>query len=299
MKFSTTPYRLNLRRAHLLQIVLFGAFVYCYVGVLQYERIVHLLAAHLHFSANTYPPSWQIALPPATLAVICATAFGRKVHLPKHWGGEFRLLLFTALSIIFCIVTSPNETDTLTLKTQRLMEQGRYDEAVDASAKFAKPTVAILNNRAKCLHQQNLLCEDFFTYPYGTNPFSDNNIEAILNEISTDVSHDVHSFRFLLRRDLDRLAQYLQNCSNDSLKRAEKEALILYCHMHTEPVRFYSNSALEANYNDFCALYDKLTAPNSQYGHEEVTNLLHEDYGGTYWCYYYMHQNGFDSTKLN
>lgn len=292
-KISATPYILNLRRARHIQVVLFGAFVCCYVAVLHYEHVVHWFMLH---SLPVLSPL-TLGLPAGIVAMGFYLIVSRLHHLPRSWSGEFRLCLFICLTTLFCILTSPTESSTLNLKMQRLASQGRYAEAVEVSSRYTHPTTDILRQRVICLHHQHSLCAEFFTYPYGTG-FTPAQITTLVASVPAS-SRQRKSFECLLRRDLDALAHHLHDVPPDSLKQAEREALVLYNRQRQQPLFVYTDPSLEANYHDFSDMQHRLLTDSHDYSSTQVANFIYELYGNTYWFYYHYSHTPWTSTSTD
>ncbi|GEM_PF-6040126 len=278
MKFSTTPYQLNLRRARFLQIVLFGAFVFSYVGVLQSERILHLIYRSGFFPEDVLSliAPWHFALPAAFFGMLFFWLYSRKHHISKKVSGLEREIGFILLTFIFCILTSPRESTNLELKMQRLNRFGHYNHALKASMNYVHPTPGIIEQRNIALENLGKLEEDFFIYPLGDEP------------LTIDSCHK--SLTYLLTCNLDSIAAYLKGIPKDSLRRPEKEALILYKHISPKPIIRYSNSSIEANYADYCSFLKEIRAKyplENDKPTEAEKNMMGDIYGTTYWHYYY------------
>lgn len=289
MKYALAPNKLTLRRARHLHVVLFGAFVYCYLGVLQGERILAWLHAHGHDTLGSQPlAAWHVALPAAFLAMAVFALWQRHHHLPKTWNGQKRLAIMTAGAFTLCLVTSPTEADTLELRTARLNNEGHYDKSLDAARYYAHPTAAILEERIEALSAQGMLYEKFFTYPLADG--------ATMAQMAHNPSHSSdcpEELDLLLSRDLDAFAAFIkQRAEADSttlqrLQRAEREALILYTHRRENPVIVYTERNTEANYRDFCEYRSRHAAPTPT----AEANIIGDVYGDTYWHYYFYGQH--------
>lgn len=282
MKFSATPYNLNLRRAHHLQVVLFGAFVYCYVAHLQAFRLLRFLG--LGDSAVT--PT-MLGLAAAVIAMMLLAVVSRSVHLPKAWSGRHRLIVCIVTAFTVGLLTSPSEEEGALDLAAYYARRGNYDKALKVYADYPHPTTAMLRQRAALLEASNRgICEEFFTFPLGHAIPSDeaNRISPISSHTAAD--HHTH-LNLLLRRNLDYLAVLLQHTPVDSLQRAEVEALVLYKHLRSNPIVVINDENIEANYRDFCEYERKLKASPRHYTAVEIANLLGDVYGDTYWHYYF------------
>lgn len=90
----------------------------------------------------------------------------------------------------------------------------------------------------------------------------------------------------LIRKNLDIFASEIKRFydfsdSTLTLPKHYSEALVLYSHLRTKPVVYYSNNITENNYKDFVEYSEKQTDAKSR------TNAIRQHYGDTYWSYYY------------
>lgn len=285
MKYALAPNKLTLRRARHLHVVLFGAFVFCYLGVLQSERILAWLHASGHDTLGPRPlAAWHVALPAALVTMAIFALWQRYHHLPKEWSGQKRLAIMTTCAFTLCLITSPSETDTLALRMQRLNRQGQYAEAIEASNSYAHPTAQILTQRITALEAQHELYDKFFTYP-----LADSTTMQSLPDRAEAHTPCPEELALLLRRDLDGFAALIKRRADadpttlSHLQRAEREALILYAHRRETPIILYTEANTEANYRDFCDYRTRHTNANAT----AEANIVGDNYGDTYWHYYY------------
>lgn len=288
MKHLATPYTLSLRRARFLQTVLFGAFVYCYVAILQYERIYPLLIHLFPTLSPTHPHHCLITLTPfvigTTSALIGMAAYGMifaQFQLPARIGGKRRLAGAILAAFTLCLLTSPTETDTLTRKTRRLNNWGEYRHSVEVSARFVHPTKDLLLQRAIALSRLGCLGEEFFTYPLADVG------EELARELPENEGFDLRALRFLLLGDLRGLVEACEGIPPSQLQRAEREALVLYMHTHSNPMSvLVQDPNIEANYRDYLDYERRLLLSARHYSRSERSSLLADSYGDTYWYYF-------------
>ena len=91
---------------------------------------------------------------------------------------------------------------------------------------------------------------------------------------------------FLLDKNLDGFVnaiRYKYNLSSPSLPKHYREALTLYTHLRANPVLVYHNEVLDADYADFQELERKYTDKRKR------ESYVRDTYGGTYWFYYFYH----------
>lgn len=278
MNFGIIPYKITLRGAKTIHLLLFGAFMYSFWGILHYEHIVRWL--HIEHVASPI-----IGLTAASSGVLALLTVSRFFHLPSSWHGQTRLIIFLLLSVAACIVTSPREEELLELKMQRLLLLGQPQAAIEASSRYHAPTAAILHLRIEALSATGELCNDFFTYPLGHTLKGGTDITTI---VGTDDSGSQSAFHrqslvFLLKRDLPSLSRHLAGVPPTRLQRAELEALVLYAHQHSTSQHIVRDRNIEANYLDFRSLESK----QMHLPFVSRANILGDTYGDTYWHYYY------------
>lgn len=288
MKHLATPYTLSLRRARFLQTVLFGAFVYCYVAILQYERIYPLLTSLFPTLSPAHPHHTLITLTPLVVGTIAAligmAAYSLATHhvwLPVRIGGKRRLAGCILAAFTLCLITSPSETDTLTRKTRRLNTWGEYRQSVEVSSRFIHPTKDLLLQRAIALSRLGCLGEEFFTYPLADVG------EELARELPDNDSFDLRALRHLLLGDLRGFVKVCEGIPHAQLQRAEREALVLYMHTHSSPMSILiQDPNIEANYRDYLDYEHRLLLSARHYTLSERSSLMADSYGDTYWYYY-------------
>lgn len=279
MKFSATPYVLNLRRAKLLQVLLFGAFVYFYATRLHPLFFTQLEEPLLHSSSAT--------LAGILLAATGMTLFyiiGTFIHFPKTWSGERRLSFWIIIIFAFCYYTGPTEEQAAINTSKYYAKQRNYDKALDIQSRYTHPTCELLSLRAQILQEsKHGICNEFFTLPIGK--VNAKEAEQIVHSNSFISPHLFH-LELLLNRDLDGFASAIKDIPTGQLERAEIEAIILYMHLRANPIIVVHNSNIEANYRDFTEYKNKLEQSN-HYTKLELANLIGDTYGDTYWHYYF------------
>lgn len=281
MKFALAPYTLTLRRARHLHVVLFGAFVYAYTSVLQGERLLALLHDHGYDTLFAQPLSpWMVGLPLALIAAGTALLWQRHHHLPPAWNGQQRLAAMVLLAFAVCLFTSPTESDVLEQKMERLNRQEKHADCLSVSRNYAHPTAGILDQRVAALIATDQLYEDFFTLPLAADSIMQN-LDGCPDEFSLLLHRDLDGFARHIKARVDHDAHTLQH-----LQRAEKEALVLYNRRRANPVIVYTDANIEANYRDFCDYEQKAALNDKQYTPKELTNVIGDVYGDTYWHYF-------------
>lgn len=109
---------------------------------------------------------------------------------------------------------------------------------------------------------------------------------------ATSAAHDWLLCAYLLDNNLDAFVAALPKYYelDGELPQAYREALILYNHTSNNPRVVYKNSVVDADYDDFVALYRKTKNPQERY------SVLKDSYGKTYWFYWLQLSQG--SQKL-
>lgn len=96
------------------------------------------------------------------------------------------------------------------------------------------------------------------------------------------VAHDWLLCAYLLDGKLDKFVAVLPKYYklNGNLPQAYREALVLYNHLRQHPYIIFRNAVMDADYDDFVALYHNTKNPQERY------SALKDNYGKTYWFYY-------------
>lgn len=283
----------NLRRARFIETVLFGAFAYLYTSVLQGERLLAILRNYANNAKNIEQilniEPWHIGLVAMTCTMLITAIFlkylppphSEKRPLWKTLSGIFIVIFF------FCLLTSPNEENTIEQKMERQILQGKYEDALKTGATRENPSIKILEARITALEQLSILNEDFFLYPIG------NHIPIPFPGTSNSESSARKHLEYLLSRNLPKLGEACKTYPRDSLQRAEKEALVLYAHTWIHPSFVYTDTAIETNYKDFQNFRHKIRKTYQGKKNHLVmeANVLKETYGQTYWYYFYYGQH--------
>jgi hypothetical protein len=202
------------------------------------------------------------------------------------------------------------------LKVERLISQGKYEEALLVGKKSLDCDSSLTMLRAYALARQNKLPDALFQYaicggsasllPNGSNVksllFDSKEIYDYLgrmivtrpispmNYLKTIKKHhldkrpavDYLLCSFLLDKDLDSFAANISKYYDlqKELPRHYSEAIIMYNHLHHSNQIKHENNVIEADYEDFLKLMRQIS------NHEEMKNKLKDIYGNTYWYYY-------------
>ena len=226
--------------------------------------------------------------------------------------------VLTLLVLFYCVglIGNSDKVFHYRLKVERLLSQGKYEEALLVGKKSLECDSSLTMLRAYALARQNKLPDALFQYaicggsasllPNGNNVksllFDTNEIYGYLgrmivtkpippmNYLKTIKKHhldkrpatDYLLCGFLLDKDLNSFAANIANHYDlqEELPRHYSEAIIMYNHLHrSNPIK-YENTVIEADYQDFLKLMKQIS------NHEEMKNRLKDIYGNTYWFYY-------------
>ena len=202
------------------------------------------------------------------------------------------------------------------LKVERLISQGKYEEALSVGKKSLDCDSSLTMLRAYALARQNKMPDALFQYAICGGSASllpnGNNVKSLLfdtkeiydylgrmivtrpispmNYLKTIKKHhldkrsavDYLLCGFLLDKDLD---SFVANISKyydlqEELPRHFSEAIIMYNHLHHSNQIKHENNVIEADYEDFLKLMRQTS------NHKEMKNKLKDIYGNTYWYYY-------------
>lgn len=100
---------------------------------------------------------------------------------------------------------------------------------------------------------------------------------------ATKLTRDWLLCAYLLDGNLDAFVTTLPHYYNidGPLPQSYREALVLYTHLREHPRIVYHGSVIDADYGDFRKLFYSTTNPKARYA------TLKDNYGKTYWFYYY------------
>ena len=299
-----------IRRVRILQYALFGAFVYCYFGVLVSERLmactyslfpnftVRFLLGFPHFFGCL---ALCIFLP---LLIYC----NKRWSLFKRCGSLTRQVLYlTLLFFILGLIPVADELTILELRTARLIALHKNDEALELGRRYASDSPRLQMLRLRALGTIDRMGESFFEMPGSYHPFSDRiQAERLVNEPigrggyaylrEGDSTFSVPpAMAALLDGNLDRFAgtvprKYLIDRHPETIPVAFRQALVLYVRLTTHPILSYQDEATEANYRDFISRRDSIRKqfPRDVKDAERAErNLMADDFYGTYWFYYF------------
>ncbi len=264
--------------------------------------VLHLLHPHLVRLLLRLPEQWRLNTLPRKLGV---SALG---------------------FILLGTLTPTNELHTLELRMARLCAEGAYQRALDEGINFSTPSPQLVGLRTFALTQlQNdtdsiPLSTRFFDYPLPHNADAtmlllDSTASSIAPfyhrichtaaqqlpspELQAARQRQIHLLGLLLDRKLTTFVHTLaQEVSPDTidverLPTSHREALVLYMRRTTQPLLRYSDANIEANYRDFADLRQRILTGGVRTRRQPAqvsvaeANLMHRDYGQTYWWYFF------------
>ena len=318
-----------------LTVILLCAVAYIFIRTVNVYR---------HFHALTYFPSlllmWVIAemdvdndksiislfclllLPLGTVIseYLLPSVFRHKVRaffLCKAWPN---IMLLVLMFFFICAFSSYGTIQRYRLKTERLIQLNKYDEALKVGYKSSHTDKSLSMLRIYALSKLGLLGDRLFYYPIAGKSdallpdgkdvkcllLNDENIYRYLylsdksnlkvsrvkdlKELPADIYKGkpiVHYIlcSYLLDKDIDGFVSCLQRVGYADLAqlpRHYREALILYRHIRSKHIISYHNSPMDADYEDMQALGQKYHMSK-----EECRSVIEDTYGNTYWYYYY------------
>lgn len=202
------------------------------------------------------------------------------------------------------------------LGMERMMTEGKWDEASAAGRMTSRPDSSLTMLRAFALAHENKLGERLFDGPLTggsaallphppqtrTLMYPEWRIYALLGgkpatpmstmrylrrlheqHLATGAAHDYLLCALLLDKDVDGFAREIgrfYRTQEGNLPRHYREALTLYSHLRSHPQVVWHDDVMEADYQDYQAL-------SRQYSDKTIrANALRDSYGNTYWYYY-------------
>ncbi len=234
------------------------------------------------------------------------------------WVNMATLILFMAVT---CGVGSTSKTLHYRLAIENMLLEGRSADALRVGYGEEATDSSLTMLRAWALSEQKALGDRLFEYPIegGTDALLPDTLKGsrlvmipheklyrylgvayrqsmpartYLEKIhqkrwAKPVAHDWLLMAYLLDCDLDAFAKAVTRYYDveRDLPKHFAEALVLYCHLKSQPVVVYHNDVVDADYEDFQALKRKYSDPALRYA------SLRSVYGKSYWFYYYTHSS--------
>lgn len=213
------------------------------------------------------------------------------------------VLLLCCMMLLTTLVASHDRIFHQRMKMECLMREGRYAEALKVGKNSPDTDSSLVMLRAACLHKVGGMGDRLFTYPlvggsksmmldsvttksmmwkapkWMTPP----SLEMRRRKMHYVVPADYELCGLLLDKKLDRFVQEVRrhyDVTASTLPKHYAEALMLYTHRRTHPSLVYSNSVMEADFQDYQALEHKFANP------QERQVALRDTYGNTYWYYF-------------
>ncbi len=180
-------------------------------------------------------------------------------------------LTVAMLMIIIGIAISSNDVATYTSRVSAYLSEGNYAKALEVGQRSDKSDRQLMLLRMEALHHEHMLGERLFNYP-------------IVGDGHSLVSKggDYELCAYLINKDLKRFVAALPKyyTINEQLPRHYREALVCYCHKHSDAVIVYHDNIMETDYEDMQQLKREFKDSKAR----QVA--LARNYDGTYWYYF-------------
>lgn len=287
-----------------------------------------LTGVNPEFDSNPFYSVWLWLAPLLLVVYVAISMYARysgkdMSYSVPHYTllGELwrNLLLMAAMFICVCLCGNSDRLFHYRLRVESLLKSGNYAEAIKVGAKSDDTDASLTMLRIYALSCQRQLGERLFEYPVvgGSSALLPNSdsvrclfypesrifkalsirrkgrmspMEYLLyienNGLAMKPVTDYLLCGFLLDKNLDGFVnaiRYKYNLSSPSLPKHYREALTLYTHLRANPVLVYHNEVLDADYADFQELERKYTDKRKR------ESYVRDTYGGTYWFYYFYH----------
>lgn len=228
-----------------------------------------------------------------------------EVHA-RHWLSKWTwmsLLQMVVMMLLVVLVSNGNQVFHARMKMEKLMTEGKYDEALWVGKSMLESDSSLTMLRVACLHRTDKMGDKLFSYPLvgGSKAMIPDSVTtkallwksprwmhpAWIGKRGYKIPVDYQLCGMLMDKNLDKFVIEVQrkyNVTSGSLPKHYKEALMLYTHRRANPKLIYRNSVMEADFQDYQALEHKFANP------AEKQAALRDTYGNTYW-YYYQYGN--------
>lgn len=212
------------------------------------------------------------------------------------WQNLLQLLVMLLLTVL---VANGDRVFHQRMKMERLMKEGRYDEALKVGCKSQDTDSSLTMLRIACLHRCGSMGEHLFEYPLmgGSKAMIPDGVtvKAMMWKAPRWMKQNVGSKKrqrvpkdyllcgLLLDKKLDRfVAEVKRTYIADSLPLPKhyKEALVLYVHRRTHPMVVFHDDVMDADFQDYQVLEHKYSDVMQKKA------ALRDTYGNTYWYYY-------------
>lgn len=281
------------------------------------------------FRGNPFSEVWIWLTPSLLVIYVLLALFLRYVDasrphentsvqgITELWRG---LLLMSVMFILVCICANSNRTFHYRLRVERLLSSGSFAKALEVGNKSDDTDASLTMLRIYALSNQKQLGERLFEYPVTGGSaallpggdsvrclfYPENRIVRALsirrkgsmkpmeyllyvekNGLAMKPVTDYILCGYLLDKNLDAFVSFVKHCynlSSPSLPKHYREALTLYTHLRSSPVLVYHNEVMDADYADFQKLEIRYADKR------ERASYVRDNYGGTYWFYYFYKQ---------
>ena len=225
------------------------------------------------------------------------------------------VMALALMSAAVGLISNGNDVLHYRIKAESRMAEDKWEEALQVGSRSMSTDSCLTMIRCYSLARQGLMGERLFRFPLagtsesivpkdggshflyypvdslykflGAIPRKGMTSKQYLRAITkhgqaTDAVADYILCSCLIDRELDAFARNLTYYYEigDSLPLHYKEALVLYNHLRSEPLITYSNSVMDADYDDFRNIGASGLAPSAR------RLQAFDHYYGTYWWYY-------------
>ncbi|MBP3774571.1 MAG: hypothetical protein ILA34_04395 [Bacteroidaceae bacterium] len=252
------------------------------------------------------------------VVTVCRKRMTMSSNVRRHIRNS--LMVFLACFLYVTFFSNNNDIYHYRLRTERLIAENRYDDALGVARKELATSPVLTQLRAYALAKSEKMGEHLFEYPLpeGTYPLflnPETGTEGFLPADSIKSFYSslwsgtwpsiltwkgVHPARLslpqadywlcslLMHKDLSRFVQWLPRFYD--VRKAERqvelpkhyrEALVLYMARAVHPAWLYHHAQTEANYHDFMELSRQYTDVRMR------KNYTRRMYGNTYFWYFY------------
>lgn len=223
-------------------------------------------------------------------------------------GGLFaRLVWINVLQMVIMlflvgIVGNHDDVFHYRMRMERLMLQGKYQEALQVGQQSLSTDSSLACLRLICLEKTHQLGERLFTYPLMGGSAAMNMNSVGVHILMWKEPHVKIYFRgskrfypitpdhlltsYLLDKRLDDFVAVIgkyYDLRSATLPKHYREALTLYTHHRSHPQYVYHSNVMDADFQDYQTMERKYLNPLIR------QNMLHDTYGNTYW-YYWQYQ---------
>ena len=274
--------------------------------------------------ASTYHTNWGWLFPLLLLVYILVAILVGKLFrtmrgftVPLLTVTNSNLLIMLVLCLMTILIGNANNTLHYELKSERLLREKSYSEALTVGIHASEPTQTLTALRAYALAHTGEMGEKLFNYPqnFGAKGlfFPDdslktfrytndsvfnllgvplqkvNSVAGLLHDMchqgtGSHVALDYYLSALLLDKKLDTFVKELSyfQIMQEDLPLYYREAVVLWDKMHPDSVALSKDSLMLQRYGAYLENERQL----SQETFTAKKNRMHKDYGTTYWWYY-------------